>query len=35
MDTGTFRVYIKIENFYIDLIKDVEKKFDASNYDYD
>ena len=33
MDTGNFIVYIKIENIYTDMTKDVEARFDTSNYD--
>ena len=32
MDTGSFVIHIKTENFYEDIPNDVEKKFDTSNY---
>ena len=35
MDTGSFIIYIKIEDFYEDIANDVENQFDASNYDED
>ena len=33
MDTGGFIINIKTEDFYEDIANDVEKKFDASNYE--
>ena len=33
MDTGTFIVYIEPESIYIDIAKDVDLKFDTSNYE--
>ena len=33
MDTDSFIVHIKIEDIYEDISKDVEKKFDTSNYE--
>ena len=35
MDTGIFIVYNKIENIYSDIAKDVETRFDISNYELD
>ena len=35
MDTGSFIIYIKTENFYEDIGNDIEKWFDTSNYDED
>ena len=32
MDRDSFIVYIKMENIYIDIAKDVETRFDTSNY---
>ena len=32
MDTDSFIVYIKTEEIYSDIAKDVETRFDASNY---
>ena len=32
-DTDSFIIHIKTENFYKDIVNDVEKWFDASNYD--
>ena len=32
MDTGSFIIHIKADNFYKDIADDVEKKFDTSNY---
>ena len=32
MDTDSFIIYIKTENFYEDIADDVEKRFDTSNY---
>ena len=32
MDTDSFVIYIKIEDFYKDIADDVEKYFDTSNY---
>ena len=32
MDTDSFIVYIKMENIYVDIAKDVETRFDTSNY---
>ena len=33
MDTDSFVIHIKIEDFYEDIADDVEKWFDTSNYD--
>ena len=33
MDTGSFVIHIKTEDFYEDIANDVEKWFDTSNYD--
>ena len=33
MDTGTFIVYIEPESIYIDIAKDVDLRFDTSNYE--
>ena len=33
MDTDSFIIYIKTEDFYKDIANDVEKWFDTSNYD--
>ena len=33
MDTGSVKVYIKIEDIYVDIVKDVETRFDTSNYE--
>ena len=35
MDTDSFMVYIKIEDIYSDIAKDVETRFDTSNYESD
>ena len=35
MDTDSFIVYIKTEDNYIDIPKDVETRFDTSNYELD
>ena len=35
MDTDSFMVYIKPEDIYSDFSKDVETRFDASNYQLD
>ena len=35
MDTDSFIIHIKIEDFYEDIANDVEKRFDLSNYDDD
>ena len=35
MDTDSFIMSIKIEDFYNDIANDVEKRFDTSNYDVD
>ena len=32
MDTNSFKVYIKTEDIYVDIAKDVETRFDTSNY---
>ena len=32
MDTDSFIVYIKTKDIYTDIAKDVEAKFDTSNY---
>ena len=33
MDTGSVIVYIKTEDTYVDIAKDVETRFDTSNYE--
>ena len=33
MDTDSFIIYIKAEDFYEDIADDVEKRFDTSNYE--
>ena len=33
MDTDSFIMHIKTEDFYKDIANDVEKRFDTSNYD--
>ena len=33
MDTNSFIIYIKTEDFYKDIADDVERLFDTSNYD--
>ena len=33
MDKGSFIVYIKTENIYIDIAKNVETRFETSNYE--
>ena len=35
MDTDRFIVYIKAEDIYTDITKDVEERFDTSNYKLD
>ena len=35
MDTDTFIMSIKTEDFYKDIVNDVEKRFDTSNYEVD
>ena len=35
MDTGNFIVYVKTEDIYKDIVKDVEKKIDISNFELD
>ena len=35
MDTDTFIMHIKTEDFYKDIANDVEKRFDTSNYEVD
>ena len=35
MDTGSFIIQIKNEDFYEDISNNVEKQFDTSNYDED
>ena len=35
MDTDSFIIYIKTEDFYEDIANDVEKRFDTSNYEVD
>ena len=35
MDTGSFIIHIKTEDFYEDIVNDVEKWFDTSNYNDD
>ena len=33
MDTDTFILYIKTENFYVNVSKDIERRFDTSSYE--
>ena len=35
MDTGSFIINIKTEDFYEDIANDVEKRFDTSSYEVD
>ena len=35
MDTGSFNVYVKIDDIYKDIAEDVETRFDISNYELD
>ena len=35
MDTGSFTVYMKAEDIYVDIAKDVETRFGTSNYELD
>ena len=35
MDTGSFIAYIKTEDMYSDIAKDVKARFDTSNYEFD
>ena len=35
MDTDSFIIQIKPEDFYKDIVDDVEKWFDTSSYDFD
>ena len=35
MDTDSFMAYIKTEDIYVDIVKDVETRFDISNYELD
>ena len=35
METDSFIVYIKTEDIYADIVKDVETRFDTSNYELD
>ena len=35
MDTDSFIIYIKRKNIYIDVVEDVEIRFDTSNYELD
>ena len=35
MDTDSFIVYIKTDDIYKDIAKDIEAKFDTSNYELD
>ena len=35
VDTDSFRMHIKTEDFYKDIAHDVEKRFDTSNYEVD
>ena len=35
MNTGSFIVYIKTDDIYKDIAKDVETRFDTSNYELD
>ena len=33
MDTDSFIMHIKTEDFYKDIVSDIEKRFDTSNYE--
>ena len=33
MDTASFIAYIKTDNIYVDIAKDVERRSDTSNYE--
>ena len=35
MDTDSFILYIKTDDFYIDIAEDLETRFDISNYELD
>ena len=35
MDTYSFIIYIKTKDIYVDIVKDVETRFDVSNYELD
>ena len=35
MDTGSFIIYIKTEDIYVDIAKNVQTRFDTSNYELD
>ena len=35
MDTDSFMAYIKTEDIYVDIAKDVETRFDISDYELD
>ena len=35
MDTDSFMAYIKTEDIYVDIVKDVETRFDISDYELD
>ena len=35
VDTDSFIVYIKTEGIYVNIVKDVETRFDTSNYELD
>ena len=35
MDTDSFTVYVKTDDIYVDISKDVETRFDTSNYEFD
>ena len=35
MDTNSFILYIKTDDFYIDIAEDLETRFDISNYELD
>ena len=35
MDTSSFTVYIKADNIYKNIVKEVEARFDTSNYELD
>ena len=35
MDVGSFIVYVKSEGIYKEIVKDVETRFDTSNYELD
>ena len=35
MDTDSFTIYMKIEDTYVDIVKDFKTRFDTSNYELD